>query len=138
MTNTPSPDRARIETAFAELEKRGIIARADFECCTGCASYAIANQEKDAWTGDVPAVGAVHFNEQATDAANEGGTLYLGHGSFADTEVENLRVAELTCQVLREQGLAVRWNGDTARKILVDPPDGQRWRLNYQRGYSVY
>lgn len=125
-------DRPRIEAAFAALSDRGIIARADFECCNSCAQYALFEQERTAWAGMAPAIGYVYFHEQATDSANDGGPLRLGHGAFAE-DGDGVGVGHLIVSVLIEHGLHPVWDGDTDLKIVVSAPAGRLWRLDYPR-----
>jgi uncharacterized protein DUF6891 len=122
-------DMRRIASAFAELEDQGVIARANFLCCTGCACEAMTDEQQK-WAGKVPPIGAVYFHEQATEGANEGGVLWLGHGSFSGTEEDDRRVAQMTVETLTRHGMKIDWDGDITRKIAAQSPDG-RWVLNY-------
>jgi hypothetical protein len=139
-----SRNRDRIEAAFAELEERGIIARADFQCCVSCASSAM-EAEVEKWQGLEPPFGYVFFHEQATDGANEGGSLWLGHGSLKEAATDGNdpvqandlidsqeKAAEIIVQVLRERGFVVDWDGNVDRKIAVEQPRGG-WDLDYDR-----
>lgn len=140
-----SRNQTRIDSVFADLEKRGIIARPDFSCCNGCASGELEDEVK-AWTGAVPVTGYVFFHEQATDSANDGGSLWLAHGSLLEKDTdgnneteygrllaEQERIAEEIVREFREHGFTVNWDGNLARKIAVlEPLDG--WNLDYGRG----
>lgn len=128
----PSSDRLTIEHAFEDLETRGILARADYQCCTGCSSYAL-RQEIDEYKGATPPIGGVCFHEQSTDGANEGGSLYLGYIATSDDLAEASRVPDLIVITLAEHGLKTIWDGDFNMKIQVLPPSGGRWNLDYDR-----
>jgi hypothetical protein len=121
-----------LDRAFEALEAQGIIARPNFLCCNSCACDAMTT-EKERWTGATAVIGAVHFNEQSTESANEGGALFLGHGSFAGDEQTNLQIGLAVCSALREAGLKVSWNHDTTKRIVVEPPPGITWDLRYPR-----
>lgn len=138
-------NRARIEAVFADLEKRGIIARADFWCCNSCASSAMLNRELPSYQARVgpehQPIGYVFFHEQSTDSANQGHSLHLLHGSIseaddaADTEQverDQALVAQIVVEEFREHGFEIDWNGDLGRTIEVVEPHGG-WELDYDR-----
>ena len=127
-----TPSMKLIGEAFAALETQGIIARANFWCCTNCASEAMG-QEPYIWSGDAPVIGGVFFHKQNTEAANEGGSLHLNHGSYTATDEDNQRVADLVAETLREHGIQVDWDGELGDKMRLRPADGSAWDLRYPR-----
>lgn len=136
-------NQTRIEAAFGDLEQRGIIARAHYWCCNGCASSGIYNNElpryRERFGSEDQPIGYVFFHEQATESANNGGPLLLSHGSISEgddfTPAEQVRhdqqlVAQIVIEELREHGFEVQWSGDLDCKIVVvQPYDG--WNLDY-------
>ena len=140
-----SRNRRRIETVFGELEKRGIIARADFSCCNGCGSGEIFNRELPGYQEkngpEHQPIGYLFFHEQDTDAANDGYRLHLRHGSISEADdaldqervhADQILVAGMVIEELREHGFQVEWDGNTWSTIQVlEPDDG--WNLDYDR-----
>jgi hypothetical protein len=138
-----SEHRKRIERIFEELSDQGIIGLADFECCNSCAGYRLGNEKVSAWTKEhgEPPVGYVFFHEQATDAANEGLSLWLAHGAVdelndeTDARDNQVRVAEAVVEAFQARGYTVHWEGNVDRKIQVEEPRGG-WNLDYDRDHD--
>jgi hypothetical protein len=63
--------------------------------------------------------GYTFYHMQGTDAAVEGGGLYLYYGAIDRGEGPALRVANEIVDALQRQGLKTEWNGTTSDAILV-------------------
>ncbi|WP_433220191.1 DUF6891 domain-containing protein [Dactylosporangium sp. CS-047395] len=136
------PVRSNLNRAFAELNARGVIARENFSCCGTCASAEILDERDESrhW------LGYVWYHQQDTEslAASTDGAVYLGYGvfppeDFDEAAYERLTDAEREAQyqrdleqlldglvfpVLREHGMAVRWNRRQSTRILLT---GAQW-----------
>ncbi|MEU9119266.1 hypothetical protein AB0C96_05300 [Streptomyces sp. NPDC048506] len=124
-------DPDRVAQAFAALAAKGLTARMNFSCCSGCALGEIAAERAE---GDR---GFVFFHYQDTEAAAEGHGLAVRYGAYAEpgeddasaearTAVGRTAVAALTAA-----GLPVQWDGDPDRVIDVSPLD---WRKRLPTG----
>ena len=114
----------RLDEAFAELWDSGIVALQD-------AGYTLAEGWEDAHEAkhdlEEPR-GAVFYCQQDTEMAVDGKGLRLAFGSFEEGgahERKSLQIASEVCDVLRKNGLEVRWDGTLAHRIEIPPFD---WR----------
>jgi hypothetical protein len=113
-------DNDRLEAAFAELEDGGIVCRENFSCCNNCGSAEIW-AEVEAVNDIIPHVrGYVFYHMQGTEAAVQGGGVYLSFGAVADTGDAPLAIAREVVETIGKHGLRVDWNGDIGRRILVE------------------
>lgn len=128
-------DCDRLDAAFERLNEMGIMARHRWACCGSCAAAEMPgefNRLGGEWEG-VPIIGYAYYHQQDSESATQGGGLYLGYGSteYADDErayqAQGLRIAQTVCEVLKEHGLKVSWDGTYARRIHVSL-DWQRRR----------
>jgi len=110
-------DSDRLDAAFAELERSGILARQDFTCCQSCGHAEIWDEAVDpsAWRG------YAFYHRQDTEAAVEGRGLYLGFGSTGGRAAETASIGAEIVAALHAQGLAVDWDGDVRKRIGVGP-----------------
>lgn len=111
-------DCDRLDLAFEELERRGIVARHHFSCCMNCGSQEIWAEVEDALEDGTQVRGHTFYHEQDTAGAAEGGGLYLAYGAMEEQGME--AVAREIMAVLQAQGLATEWDGSTDTRIRVD------------------
>jgi hypothetical protein len=113
----PVTDSDRLDAAFEDLGRRGILARQDFTCCQSCGHAEIWDEAEDpsAWRG------YAFYHRQDTEAAVEGRGLYLGFGSAGARAAETASIGAEVVAALHAQGLAVDWDGDVRKRIGVGP-----------------
>ena len=99
--------------AFQELRKRGIYARANYQCCTSCGCAAIAN--------DIPkdSRGWAFYHRQDDERRREGRSFYLTFGSNDDDEAKSKAIGEEITEILQEHGINTSWDGNINFKIEV-------------------
>lgn len=128
MRNWPQiTDCDRLDAAFEELNRRGIMARHNWTCCNTCGQAEMPDEfmRLDGQFEGVPIVGYTFYDFQDVDAAVDGGDIYLNYGSTERAEDEAaytkqcIRIAEIISEMLRQHGLTVMWDGTYARKIGV-------------------
>jgi hypothetical protein len=128
-------DCDRIDAAFADLERDGIVARQNFACCINCGHGEIG-AEIEAFSKEVKPIGYTFYHMQDTARAAEDGELWLAYGTRGCSG-DDARVGQVICEALRKHGLTVEWNGDVDKRICVtglewkrrrppEPPDGPR------------
>jgi uncharacterized protein DUF6891 len=122
-------DCDRLDAAFAELERRGIVARQNFSCCMNCGSSEIWGEVADARGEGRVVRGCTFYHEQDTRRAAEGGGVLLAFQSTEDGDDAAARVGREIVEVLRAHGLRPEWNGTAARRIAV-PMDWKRRRVD--------
>ena len=127
-TRLSLPDNDRLDEAFAELDRHGIVARQNFTCCQTCGhteiSYEIIEAEQHR-----PVRGYVFFHWQDTESAVRSGYLYLAYGSVSGKESESLVIAQEVVAALRRAGLDVDWDGSVRTRICIRDIEWQRRRL---------
>jgi len=110
----------RIDSAFAKLRVRGIVALEDagYTMSEGWEDVHDARDEVDnAW-------GAVFFHRQDVERGVRGEGLLLAYGAFVDGdehEPESLRVAREVCEVLGAEGVPTEWNGSLGSRVRIPP-----------------
>ena len=118
-------DCDRLNLAFQELQRRGIVARHNFSCCMNCGSKEIWGEVDDAAQAGMPVRGYAFYHEQDTARAAEGGGLFLAYGASEDGA--EAAVGHEVAAVLHAQGLATEWDGSADKRIQV-PMDWKRRR----------
>ena len=112
-------DCDRLDAAFRDLERSGVVARQNWTCCQTCGLSEMRGEVHD------HSRGYVFYHQQDTEAALETGTLYLAYGACSDDREEQLAVAREIASTLARHGLKVEWSGSLERRILVN---GISWR----------
>jgi hypothetical protein len=112
-------DYDRLHRAFAALEDRGITARENFSCCGSCGSAELWDEMDDARSGGADVTGYAFFHMQDTEAATDGGGLYLNYGAVEEGENAALEVAATIVSELERNGLGVDWDGSWGKRIGI-------------------
>jgi hypothetical protein len=89
-----------LSKAFKDLRKHGYFARQNFMCCQNCGWHAVPEGKEDK---------VVFFHNQDNVEKLKGEPLYLAWSGDGN----------LICDVLRDNGMDVDWNGDTGTRIRV-------------------
>jgi hypothetical protein len=112
-------DCDRLDAAFADLEKNGIVARQDFSCCTNCGSTEIWDEmEKTARTG-IKVRGYTFYHMQDTERAAEGDGVYLAYGSTIEGAEPAVQIAREIVATLHRYHLKTDWDGTYEKRIGV-------------------
>ncbi|HEX8905836.1 MAG TPA: hypothetical protein VF771_13380 [Longimicrobiaceae bacterium] len=120
-------DCDRLDAAFAELERRGIVARQNFSCCMNCGTSEIWGEVADAQAEGRVIHGCTFYHEQDTQRAAEGGGVFLAFQASEEGDQAAVRVGREIVDVLRAHGLSPEWTGTADRRIDV-PLDWKRRR----------
>ncbi|MFQ5801391.1 MAG: hypothetical protein ACE5JQ_00670 [Candidatus Methylomirabilales bacterium] len=100
--------------AFKKLEKKGLIARANFMCCTTCASNGVA------WDAEITGVkGGVYWHAQDEESLGQRNELHIGFAAAGFDSGNTAEVGKILAETLTEEGLDVIWDGDPNKKVLV-------------------
>jgi len=124
--STVARNRKLVLEAFKNLRKQGLIARANFLCCSNC-----AGSEIESYVSNLPEEkakrikGCVFWHKQDEDDIWRHGEMYLAYGSIDSSKhgevgLPTKEVGELVVRALKEQGLSVEWDGDPHVRILVN------------------
>ena len=120
-------DCDKLDEAFSELDRHGIVARQHFTCCQTCGhseiSFAIKDTQKHR-----PVHGYVFFHWQDTESAVRNEYLYLAYGSISGKESESEVIASQIVAALNRAGLDAEWNGSIRSRICIREINWQRRR----------
>jgi len=127
--NWAETDNDRLDRAFAELEKQGIVARQNFTCCGSCGWAEIGDEIEKAERKGHTVTGCTFYHSQDTDHAMEGGNIYLAFGSTTDETEDTLTIGRRITEVLRSAGFTVEWDGMESHTIVIT---GICWQRRWQ------
>ncbi len=124
-------DCDRLDTAFALLERRGVVARQHFFSCKADGLWGIEGEMDTVQASRKrPVVGYAFYHTQSTESAMESGVLYIMYGSATRNDVAgDIAVGRRVVRALKEAGLAPDWSGDPREAVDV-PILWQRRRPN--------
>jgi hypothetical protein len=106
-------DCDRLDAAFAELDRLGILARQHFRCCGTCGTKDI-REEMDLATA---ARGFTFFHIQDTEHAVGGEFLYLSFGAATTDRSDAVTIGHEVVQTLSRHGLRPTWDGRHVNRI---------------------
>jgi hypothetical protein len=106
-------DCDRLDAAFAELDKMGIVARQHYSCCGTCGSNDI--REEMGLTRS--ARGFTFFHVQDTEHAVSGESLYLSYGAATADRSDAVAIGHEVVDTLSRHGLRPSWDGRHVNRI---------------------
>lgn len=112
-------DCDRLDKAFAELERSGILTRQDYWCCGTCGCAAIYDEMQELVRKKKRARGYTFFHAQDTQAVVEGESLFLNYGAVDCTAAGGVAIGKEVVRVLRKHGLKPKWSGKIEQRIRV-------------------
>lgn len=126
----PVPEvRDKMKSVFAELRKRGFIARMNHLCCMNCASTDLGAKAEERELRRI-----AYWHRQDEEYLQKSGSLYIGYGwaEYTGERLSNQKHDELTRETglliadeLKRQGVPYYWDGDPNQRILVNPKPDQ-------------
>lgn len=114
-------DSDRLDAAFATLCARGVLARQGVGWSTREGLTLVLEEAHALRQRGADARGYAFFCDQEIDAAIEDDRLHIAFGAVSGQRDASRAVGDEVVVALREAGLAVRWDGDRAKEILVEP-----------------
>jgi hypothetical protein len=121
-------DCDKLDEAFAELDRNGIVARQNYTCCQTCGHTEIA-YELGKTSVHRRVYGYVFFHRGDAESVTSEGDLYLAYGTLNQGDDEAVAVAHEVVAVLRKHGFTVEWNGRIQKRIGIKGIRWQRRRL---------
>lgn len=112
-------DNMRLDRAFADLEKQGIVARQNYWCCSVCGTTAISEEVERGNKRGKKLSGYAFFHEQDTDMAVFGHGLHLDYGGHHIDDAGSVEIGKVVVKALRKHGLKPKWNGDLDDRIHI-------------------
>jgi hypothetical protein len=123
---TPT-DCDKLDAAFDNLNRQGILARHDFACCQSCGRAEIWDEIQQAVSMGQDVIGFTFYHQQDTEHALEG----LGVTLYYDTinkEYSAFKIGNCIVAALESAGLCVEWIGSSNERIIIKPFDWKRRR----------
>ncbi len=120
--------KIRLNNAFKEMRKKGLVARQNYLCCQTCAGYGIttdtAKRIKEGKVKKEDVKGCVFYHHQDTEGLRKHHSLYLAYGPMDSEEsgligLEETQVGAIVCECLKNNELEYEWNGSGHQRILV-------------------
>lgn len=116
-------DCDRLDQAFAELERQGVVARQNFTCCSTCGHYEIGDEIatfRKKKKKSAPVSGYAFYHMQDTESAVEGGGIYIKYDTLSNDEAQKVAVGEAIVAALTAAGLRPEWDGDPNTGVFVN------------------
>ena len=116
--------KGKLNQAFKDLRKEGLIARQNFMCCGSCAGYSLTEMAVNKVRAGKVVNGAVFYHNQDKESLYNDGTLYLGYGNLDSTELgeiglPTIEVGKIVVRILEKNGLQYEWDGTEDQRILI-------------------
>ena len=121
-------DCDRLDEAFAELDRQGIIALQNAGNTTS-EGHEEVGAELDR-RGRVSIKGYCFYHNQDLERVVNGGVLALAFGDLRAEKEAKRRVGELVVATMRKHGFTCKWEGDPEQRIEIH---GIRWQRRYQQ-----
>lgn len=112
-------DCDRLDDAFAELNRGGIVCRQNFSCCGNCGVAEIGDEMQAEAEAGLKVRGYAFYHMQDTEAAVEGCGLFLNYGATDGDAVASEDVGRKIADTLTRHGLTVQWDGSLQTRIGV-------------------
>lgn len=114
----PPTDCDKLDAAFKALERKGIVARQHFTCCSNCGHHEIWDEIKEA-QAKRKVIGYAFYHMQDTQSAVDGGGIYVKFAAVENDDVKKRLVGQKIVDALTTTGLKPRWDGDPGCAIAV-------------------
>lgn len=125
-------DCDRLDQAFRELNKAGIVARQHFSCCNTC-GYKEIDGVLRRELGKRKVLGFAFFHEQDTENAATSGVLHITFNSLEKSARRAVEVGRRIEDALRKAGLKTEWDGSYLQRICVT---GLNWQKRRAHAHS--
>jgi hypothetical protein len=112
-------DCDRLDAAFSEMTRNGIVCRHDFSCCGNCGVAEIGDEIRKEGQKGIKVRGYAFYHMQDTDRATEGGGLLLNYSALFGGSVAGVAIGREIEATLQSHGLTTEWNGNWNTRIGV-------------------
>ena len=109
-------DELLIKKTFSELASKGVLARANYECCSSCAAHGLAQEVKD--TPD-KYTGIAYYHAQNDTYVRTTGSLCIGFATVGKGPIDTAALGEIITEALTEAGFEVDWDGTPGKCLQI-------------------
>ena len=113
-----STDCDKIERAFRDLEKMGVVTRQHFACCNDCGHREMQSELRRLRKG-ASVRGFAFFHHQDTQRAIKQGTLFLTFDAIEKNVEKAVEIGGIVLDTIRKTGLKAEWSGSYLQRIAV-------------------
>ena len=113
-------DRDRLDSAFAELERVGIVAAQDYACCQSCGTKGMEEVMEELVRAGEMVRGYTFYHAQDTESASHLNGVYLAYGALAEDDDATRDIGLEIAATLQRLGLTVKWDGTINTRIFVN------------------
>jgi hypothetical protein len=125
---TMKKNKVRLNAAFADLRRQGILAKQNYACCQTCGFAELRYEAKLVARQGREVLGGIFYDMQDADDLKKDGKCclaYVGLGLYPDASAgaqddATLRVGRIACETLRRRGVSVVWDGSAESWIRID------------------
>lgn len=115
---TRPTDCDRLDAAFEEMTRHGLIAEQYFTDCASEGHFQLLDEVKKADPKEV--IGYAFYHEQATEHAIKSGWLYIHFDAREKHRGKKRRVGWIVFEAVTAAGLRAVWDGDPGRAVEVE------------------
>jgi hypothetical protein len=123
-TWTEPTDCDKLDVAFRSLNRKGVIARQNFSCCSNCGEAEIGGEMNEAKENGRKVIGYAFYHMQDKESAVEGHGIYIKYGAAVVDETRTRLIGEKIMAALTDAGLKAKWNGKPDTCVVVP----MKWR----------
>ncbi len=116
---TTPTDCDKLDSAFKSLERKGVVARQNFTCCSNCGHHEIWDEIETAREKKRTVIGYAFYHMQDTESAVDGGGIYVKFSAVENDDVKKRLVGQKVVDALTAAGLKPDWDGDPGDAIAV-------------------
>jgi hypothetical protein len=110
-------DCDKLDVVFRSLNRKGILARQNFSCCSNCGHYEMESELKDPKHRRV--TGYAFYHLQDTESAVEGGGIHLKYDAVVNDPVKKRLIGQTITDALTAAGLKPDWDGNPDTAVYV-------------------
>lgn len=116
--------KEKLTRAFADMRKKGLVARQNFTCCNSCGNCKIADLAEKRIKRGEKVVGCCFYHAQDNMSRKTGQNFYLSYGEVDIKDMGKVgattqEVGKIVCKSLESFGIEYEWDGTPYTRIMV-------------------
>lgn len=118
--------KPKLAAAFRAMQKEGLLAKQNYQCCQNCGGYAVTSEAVDLIkSGKKKKIkGCCFYHDQDNDNLKVGQPFMLAYGDMDSTEFGKIglpteEVGKIVVKCLEAEGIEVEWDGSGNTRICV-------------------
>jgi hypothetical protein len=116
---TKPTDCDKLDAAFRSLNRKGVLARQNFSCCSNCGEAEIGGEMNEAKANGRKVIGYAFYHMQDTESAVMGHGIYIKYGAAKVDAALTKVIGQKIFDALTAAGLKPNWNGKPDTCVVV-------------------